>query len=183
VSTRHPKLHALTVAIAMAVGCASAPTLTTAPDPARMYGAVAHRTAFEEGQGAQAPVAEPAPVAGPTPRAPTDVTEPEKGQGARTGIFWAGVAATALGAAMLTGFGIGGRVTQAQLEDGYGDGDLSYAREEKLRDRGTVFNQVAGAGAGIAIVGIAVTAIVYGVDFSRCGTLAKRRKDCKSNTR
>lgn len=179
-------LHRLLIAasLATAVGCASSPTINYAPDPARMYGAVARRTAFEEGADApQAPAAEPAPVAGPAPRQPADITEPQKGQGARTGIFWAGIATTIVGAAMLTGFGIGGRVVQARLKDGYEDGDLTYAREDELRDRGNTFNQLAAAGAGITLVGAAVAAIVYGVDYSRCGSLAKRRKDCKPKSR
>ncbi len=168
------------LALASSLGCASVqPTIVAAPDPASMYGAKVHRTAFEDPTAAAAPTAAPAVASGPAPADHGSSDDPAKEQRTRTGVFWGGVGALALGGGMLTAFGIGGRVTQAQLKNGYEDGDLTYAREEKLRDRGTAFNKVAAAGAGLAIVGLAVTAIVYGIDYSRCGALAKRRKDCK----
>lgn len=167
--------------LAMAtMGCAVAPMPTRyAPDPATLYGAKAHRTAFEDPTAKTA--AAPAPV-GPAPRetdAPPADDETKKDQRTRNGLFWGGVAVAAIGGASLLAFGIGGRVTQGQLAKGYDDGDLTYKREEQLRERGKVFNSLAGAGAGIGLVGMAVAAIVYGIDYSRCGTLAKRRKDCK----
>jgi hypothetical protein len=168
------------LALASSLGCASVqPTIVAAPDPASMYGAKVHRTAFEDPTAAAAPTTAPAVASGPAPADDSPSNDPSKEQRTRTGLFWGGVGALALGGAMLTAFGIGGRVTQAQLKNGYDDGDLTYSREEKLRDRGSAFNKVAAAGAGLAVVGLAVTAIVYGIDYSRCGTLAKRRKDCK----
>lgn len=168
---------ALTTACAT-LGCAfTATPARYAPDPATLYGAKAHRTAFEDPT-QTAPV--PTATAGPAPRDPgPNESDGAKAQRTRTGLFWAGIATTAVGAAMLTAFGIGGRATQGQLAKAYDDADLSYDREETLRDRGKVFNALAGAGAGIALVGLATAAVVYGIDYSRCGTLAKRRKDCK----
>lgn len=171
------------VVIAPLLGCAMAQApVMMAPDPATMYGAKAQRTAFEE----PTPAPASARIAGPSGRRDGtdtgDADTPPAGRDAqrtRTGLFWAGIATTALGGVMLTAFGIAGRVTQAQLKDGYEGGDLTYARENTLRDRGKAFNAVAAAGAGIGLVGAAVAAIVYGVDYSRCGTLTKRRKDCR----
>lgn len=171
--------RALSVAVcAPMFACVLGPApRTIAPDPAAMYGARTHRTAFED---PTAPAPAPAAIAGPAP-APADTPAPaDDDQRKRTGVFWGGVATAAVGGAMLTAFGIGGRVTQAQLKNGYDDADLTYDREDTLRDRGKTFNALAGAGAGIAIVGAAMAAIVYGIDYSRCGTLAKRRKDCRS---
>lgn len=164
----------------LSIACVAAPMpVTYAPDPATLYGAKAHRTAFEDPTAA-APA--PAATVGPAPRdtaTDTSDNDPAKHQRARTGVFWGGIAATAVGGVLLTAFGIGGRVTQSQLAKAYDDADLTYAREDKLADRGKLFNALAGAGAGIAIVGIAMASIAYGLDYSRCGTLAKRRKDCK----
>lgn len=170
--------------VASSLGCASVqPSLAAAPDPATMYGAKVHRTAFEDPTAAAEPTTAPAVASGPTPADRSHEPDPAKEQRTRTGLFWGGVGALAVGGAMLTAFGIGGRVTQAQLKNGYDDGDLTYAREDELRDRGSAFNKVAAAGAGLAVVGLAVTAIVYGIDYSRCGTLAKRRKDCKPKSK
>lgn len=171
---------ALTAACAT-LSCAFTPTpVRYAPDPATLYGAKAHRTAFEDPtQTAPAPTE----TAGPAPRDPAaDEGDGPKDQRTRTGLFWGGVATTVVGAAMLTAFGVGGRVTQGQLAKSYEDADLTYDREETLRDRGKVFNALAGAGAGIALVGLATAAVVYGIDYSRCGTLAKRRKDCQKKS-
>jgi hypothetical protein len=168
------------LALASTLGCAAVqPTIATAPDPVAIYGARAHRTAFEDPTVSTTPSAAPAVASGPQPAdSGVDTDEPTKDQRTRTGLFWGGVGAMALGGAMLGAFGIGGRVTQAQLQKGYDEGTLTYDREDKLRGRGSAFNKLAGAGAGIAVVGLAMAVIVYGLDYSRCGTLAKRRKDC-----
>jgi hypothetical protein len=70
-------------------------------------------------------------------------------QRTRNGLFWTGVALAAIG------------------------------RESTLRDRGKGFNIGASVTGSMALVGIAMLAIVYGVDYARCGTIAKRRKDCR----
>lgn len=105
----------------------------------------------------------------------------DRHQRARTGLFWAGVAVAVIGGATLLASGIGGRVTQAQLKNGYDDESLTHDDERKLHTRGDVFNALAGTGGGLLIVGGGVAAISFGVDYSRCGALAKRkkRKDCK----
>ncbi|MBC8067457.1 MAG: hypothetical protein IAG13_03910, partial [Deltaproteobacteria bacterium] len=129
-----------------------------------------------------APVSEEAAMQpGPEVRKPIDADPgTHKQQRVRTGLFWTGVALTVIGGAALLATGIGGRVTQGQLSTGYKEESLTHAREKTLRDRGDLFNALAGASGGVMIVGAGVTAITFGIDYSRCGTIAKRkRKDCK----
>jgi hypothetical protein len=105
--------------------------------------------------------------------------EPDKAQRRRNGLFWAGVALTAIGGAGVIGLGVGGRVTQAQIAKGYDDDDLTHAREKELRDRGEGMNIGAATSGAVGILGVALFSIALGVDYVRCGTLTtKRRKDC-----
>ncbi|MBX7081794.1 MAG: hypothetical protein K1X88_21500 [Nannocystaceae bacterium] len=112
------------------------------------------------------------------PPAPDLLERPDR-QRTRNGLFWTGVALAAIGGAAFVGTAVGGRVTQAQLDKGYRNDDLTIDRESTLRDRGKGFNIGASVTGSIALVGIALLAIVYGVDYARCGTIAKRRKDCR----
>ena len=173
-------------------GCVSMQSMPTASiDPIALPGALVQRTSFE-GPGA-------APAAGPDAQVrgggkssdasgggddkPMRVRgEPgtEQQQRTRKALFWAGIAFTVIGGATLLATGIGGRVTQGQLTKGYDDETLTHDEEKTLRNRGETFNALAGAGGGVMIVGAGVAAITFGIDYTRCGSIAKRkRKDCK----
>ncbi|HWB76955.1 MAG TPA: hypothetical protein VG755_18435 [Nannocystaceae bacterium] len=192
------------VAAAVAVsGCAIGTRSTTpmqlAPqqqravlDPIDLPGAMAQRTAFEgpAAAGSDASVRggvgsggddEAMGGASSKPGPVEQDAGSDRQQRVRTGLFWAGVAVAVIGGATLLASGIGGRVTQAQLKKGYDDETLTHDDERKLHTRGDIFNALAGTGGGLLIVGGGVAAISFGVDYSRCGTLAKRkkRKDCK----
>lgn len=92
-----------------------------------------------------------------------------------------GVVASALGGAMAIGFGAAGQITENQLNDGYSEG-LTRTEESDLRDRGQAFNGVAIGGAVLAVAGLALTAIVLGIDHRKCGNLLKaRRKECRED--
>lgn len=168
-------------AFVAAMGCAATgPThLSTAPDPASLWGAKVHRTAFEDPTAAEPA---PAPIAGPTPRPVDDNSDSDDAQRKRNGLFWGGIATTAFGGALFLATGIGGRVTQGQLQNRYEDADLTYADEDKLRKRGDVFNALAVTGAALALVGGVLAIVTYGVDHGKCGTIAKRRTDCRKKS-
>lgn len=181
--SRFAMIPALAASIACAtMGCAATgPThVSTAPDPASLWGAKVHRTAFEDPAAADPA---PAAIAGPTPRPVDDGGDTDDAQRKRNGLFWGGIATTAVGGALLLATGIGGRVTQGQLQNHYEDADLTYSEEDKLRKRGDVFNALAATGAALAIAGAALAIVTYGIDYGKCGTLAKRRKDCKKSER
>jgi hypothetical protein len=138
---------------------------------------------------AGATAAEPSPAASGTPDARPamqpdaplhDPGEPDKRQRARKALFWTGIVFTAIGGAGTIGFAAAGEGTENQLANGYEDGTLTRARDDQLRTRGEIMNGLAIGSAGLTLVGIAFAAIAYGVDYTRCGTLAKRRRrPCK----
>lgn len=104
--------------------------------------------------------------------------EDNDAQRKRKGALVGGVVASALGGAMAIGFGVAGQVTESQLDDGYSEG-LTRTEESDLRDRGGAFNGVAIGGAALAVAGLALTAIVLGIDHRKCGEFIKsRRKEC-----
>lgn len=164
-------------------------------DPIDLPGAMAQRTSFEgpaPAAGSDATVrggvgsgGDDKAMGGEGGGGKTGPVQPDAGsdrqQRVRTGLFWAGIAFTVIGGATLLASGIGGRVTQAQLKKGYDNESLTHADERKYHTRGDIFNALSGAGAGVMIVGGGVAAITFGVDYSRCGALAKRkkRKDCR----
>lgn len=111
------------------------------------------------------------------PDAPLDDPgEPDKRQRARTALFWTGIALVAIGGAGMIGFSAIGEATEDKLHKGYDDGSLTRARDDQLRTRGEAMNGLAIGSAALAFVGLAFSAIAFGVDWTRCGKLAKRRR-------
>jgi hypothetical protein len=111
------------------------------------------------------------------PDAPLDDPgEPDKRQRARTALFWTGIALVAIGGAGIIGFSAIGEATEDKLHNGYDDGSLTRARDDQLRTRGELMNGLAIGSAALAIVGLAFSSIAFGVVWTRCGKLAKRRR-------
>jgi hypothetical protein len=131
-------------------------------------GRLGERTAFEQHDAAGNPTA-----------SDDDLHDDEDdAQRKRKAAFIAGVVASAVGGAMAIGFGAAGQITENQLDKGYEDG-LTRGEESDLRDRGKAFNGVAIGGAALAVVGISLTSIIVGIDYTRCGKLVKKRhKKC-----
>jgi hypothetical protein len=110
-----------------------------------------------------------------------DLDEPvdtPKQQRIRRLLYLTGLGALGFGIVGTVGFGIGGRIVQAQLKHGYQDGDLTHAREDQLSTTGTAMNVLANTSAVIGLAGVITAAAVYGVDHARCGNLRPRRKQC-----
>lgn len=167
--------------LALLTGCAALPTTarpttTARPLPADLQiGAMSQRTAFELDDGAESSASTEDLVV-------EDDPDTEKKKRRRKLLFTLGVVATGVGLLGWTSFGIGGRVTQAQLSNGYEDGDLTRDREDTLTTRGEVMNGLAISSAVLALIGSAFTATVYGIDHARCGDLPPRRKKCPDRT-
>ncbi len=149
--------------LALVTACASArPVVRTRPlDRALLVGTMGQTTRFERSH--------------PRPTSDQGLRHPK----ASTVAF---VIATALGSAAAAGtlaFGIAGTVTDRKLQDRYTSG-LSLAEQNDLRDRGELFNDLT-IGLGVtALVSLTAAAIVYGVDYTRCGHLARKRRKCEA---
>jgi hypothetical protein len=172
-------LAALT-AFATATGCA------TAPAP-RMLSADLHigslddRTSFELDHASRAALDEHG--APPTDEGDDldDLDDPidtPKQQRTRRLLYRLGLGAIGFGVLGTVGFGIGGRIVQAQMKNGYEDGDLTRDREDQLSTTGTVMNALTITSAVIGLAGVITAATVYGIDHARCGELRPRRKQC-----
>jgi len=101
-----------------------------------------------------------------------------KQQRTRRLLYRLGLGAIGFGIVGTVGFGIGGRIVQAQMKHGYEDGDLTRKREDQLSTAGNVMNALAITSAVIGLVGVVTAATVYGIDHARCGELRPRRKQC-----
>jgi hypothetical protein len=170
--------------------CAPALPVARRPiDPDLQLGALAHRTAFEveEDSLASAPgddgpasapvdVGDPATDAGGTSTTDTDT---DTAQRQRNALVWSGVALMALGGAGTIGFSTAGQITESRLDGAYASG-LSRDRDERLRDAGLLSNRLAYASASIGVIGLALLAIGYGLDYTVCGALSKKRKKCRN---
>lgn len=159
--------RAIASAVLAATGCATAgPPVTSswlASDVA--VGTVAEPSSFER--------SDPAP-------AKADRPPREGAEDRRAKAFWAGVGLATGGALGATAFGIGGRVVQAQLANGYADGELSHADEDRLQTTGEVMNGLTIGTALVGIAGVALLSVTYALDWQRCGKLPPARKDCPS---
>lgn len=167
------KLAPLSLAVLCASATACAPVMQR-PTPRALpsdlqVGRLGERTAFEQHDAAGNPV----------DASDDDLHDEDTAQRRRKGALIAGVVASAVGGAMAIGFGAAGQITENQLDKGYDDG-LSRAEESDLRDRGEAFNGVAIGGAALAVAGLSLTAVILGIDYTRCGNLVKkRRKQCR----
>jgi hypothetical protein len=108
-----------------------------------------------------------------------DKLDDDKDQRRRTALFWSGVAILAVFAGTTAGMMATGQIVENRLNDGY-DAALSRDREQRLRDTGKVTNQVAIVTGGISLLGLALLLAGYGLDYSVCGKMAKRRKKCRN---
>lgn len=93
-------------------------------------------------------------------------------------LYITGLSAIGFGVVGTVAFGVGGRIVQAQMKNGYEDGDLTRAREDQLSTAGTAMNALAITSAAVGLAGVILAATVYGVDHARCGNLRPRRKQC-----
>jgi hypothetical protein len=157
--------RASVVGLVPAVGCTSLQPQITAPiEPSPTLGAMTKRTAFErEGRDASRD---------DSATKKRNVTPP---------LFWTGVAVASLGAVGTVGFGIAGRVTQEKIDDGFNEG-MTRAELDDLESRGETWNTLAITSASIGIAGAVLAMVVYGVDYTRCGPLAPKKRRCADRT-
>ena len=168
---------AASLAAVSLIGCMGTPMTTTPPlrpVPADLQmGRLSERTAFESDDLSSGST--PAPADADAGGASGAAGEEKVGQGLSLG----GVGGAAAGGAGAIAFGAAGQITENKLDDAYDDG-LTRSEESDLQDRGKTMNGLAIGSAVVALVGLSLTAIVIGVDYTRCGTIMKRRrKECR----
>lgn len=168
-------MHARWLALSLSalVGCAG--TTASAPRllPNNLHlGTLDQRTSFELDDGGSSRAS--------TREASGDRVDTPKKQRRRKILYFTGLGALGIGALGFVSFGIGGRIVQAQLENGYDDGTLTRDRQQQLDTTGTVMNGLAIGSAVVGLAGVILAATVYGIDHSRCGDLPPRRKQCGS---
>ena len=101
----------------------------------------------------------------------------------RKAAFWAGVGLAAAGAGLAIGFGIGGRVVQGQISNGYDNEDLTHDDEDRLRTTGEVMNGLTIGTVIVALVGVGLLSAAYAIDHARCGDLPPKRDICPRRPR
>jgi hypothetical protein len=149
------------LALAVCTACSTAPqTSLRTIDPVLMVGRSAEPAPFERRED---PVVERA--------------DPEKGQKARTATFWTGVALAVVGGAGTIAFAATGRAFEHKLERGY-EGNMTRAQAERYQNNGELMNGLAIGSGAVTLAGTLMAAIALGLDYTLCGKLAKRRKDC-----
>ena len=142
--------------------CSTAPTTSIRTiDPGLMVGRSAEPAGFEHRDD---PVVE-------------DDQDPARGQRARTATFWTGVALAAIGGAGTIGFAAAGQAFEQKLERGYAD-TITRSRAEQYQNRGELMNGLAIGSGAVALAGILMAAVALGIDYTLCGKLSRRRKDC-----
>jgi hypothetical protein len=154
----------LVAALSLTTACAGlGPQVGGAPiDPRLQVGSMGMRSGFELRNAPAEPRQAPAPKAR---RAVTPV------------LFWLGIGMVAVGGATAVGTGVAGYATKRRLADGFED-NISSEEVDTLSARGDALNSVMVAGTVIGVVGAALALITYGIDYTRCGPLApKRRRD------
>lgn len=170
----------LTIPLVLLTGCATASASSPRLLASDLHvGVLDERTAFELDTFEPETAPEAAPAA---PEAQDDsrkarVDTPKKRR-RRKGLFFLGVGAAGFGALGTLAFGIGGRVVQAQIANGFDDGTLTRDRGDTLSTTGEVMNGLAIGSAVLGLAGVILAATVYGVDHNRCGDLPPRRKQC-----
>ena len=93
------------------------------------------------------------------------------------GAFWGGVITGSFGGALSLGFGIAGASASNRLADDYAQG-VSYADRDQRVSRGETYNALAVTGAALLVTGVAISAITYAIDATRCGPLRQKREGC-----
>jgi len=96
-------------------------------------------------------------------------------------LFWTGIGGLALGGAGVIAFGAAGWATREQLERAYEDGAITRDREDQLKTTGEVMNALALTSAAIGVVGLGLAAVMFALDYTKCGKLAgkRRRHECR----
>ncbi|MBK7826174.1 hypothetical protein [Nannocystis sp.] len=177
----HPRTPTSTSALAalLSLTCACAslqPAAQIHIDPRLNIGNMSERNGFElrtaAALAARASASSTTPNAGPN--AGPDAA-PSSRRPVTPILFWLGIGLAAVGGVGTIGTASAGFATQRQISNGYRDG-ANVSDIHDLEDRGDKLNKASIAGAAIAVIGAVLALTSYGVDYTRCGPLAPKRR-------
>lgn len=164
-------------ALGLSIGCVSTQTTVRPLPPDLRIGTLAHATAFEQD-------APPAKAPQRQSRAVDDDLPDEGNRGrGRVIAFWTGVGMLTAGTAGLIGFGAAGAAFENKLANGYRDGGLTHAEEQRYQDNGELMNNLAIGATVLALAGLVTGAVALGLDYTNCGRLVKRKNCPKTATK
>ena len=148
------------LAVALSACAASSRTPVRTIDPSLHVGTMGAQNRFEREM-----------------RRPVDTSAPPATK-ATPVLFWTGATLAVVGAAGTIGFGVAGNLMNNKVENGF-DGEFTNEEFDRYQDRGNAFNKATIGSAVVGLVGLSIAAIVYGIDYTRCGPLAPARRQCQ----
>ncbi len=163
---------ALGVVLSLSTACAGLqPQASTRLDPrlaSLNIGNIGVRNSYE--------LRNASPVAGrEAANMPVDDTRPRERRPVTPVLFWLGIGLTAVGGAGTIGTAAAGYGTQRQISGDY-RGSASAEEVQTLERRGDALNKATIAGVVITVIGAVMALTSYGVDYTRCGPLAPKRR-------
>ena len=169
-----PRTSCLVAALCLSTACAGLETQTVRLPPidARLaslnIGNMGVRNSYE--------LRNAGPIAGRADTsAPVDDARPRARRPIIPVLFWLGIGLTAVGGVSTIGTAAAGYATQRQISGDY-RGSASAADVHTLEHRGAVLNKATIAGVVVTVIGAVLALTSYGVDYTRCGPLAPKRR-------
>lgn len=98
-------------------------------------------------------------------------------KGPTRALFVAGIIIGAIGAAGMISMSAASYGLDRKLDKGYDDG-ISRDDAQKIADRGKALNTGAIVSSAVGLAGFLTAITVYGIDYTRCGPLAPKRRRC-----
>ncbi len=93
-------------------------------------------------------------------------------------VLWTGVVLASLGGAGLLGFGATGLASDRKLSRGYEEDGLTHEEQDTLIKRGEAMNTATIISASVGLLGALIAVTAYGVEYTKCGRLAPKRRRC-----
>ncbi|MGB1014350.1 MAG: hypothetical protein ACPG4T_09480 [Nannocystaceae bacterium] len=168
------RASALVVGLSLvASGCAVANTSFRPVTDARLQGIgnLGARTNFE----LQTAVASNAGSTG----SDTDDRGPKRKKSITPALFWSGIIIGAIGTGATIGVAAAGFATERKISNSFDDG-ISMADHQQLVDRGKTLNTISIVTTAVALAGWVMAIGTYGYDYTHCGPLAPKKRQCAS---
>jgi hypothetical protein len=162
-----PLTTSLVAVLSLSTACAGLePSTSVRLDPRLNVGNMGAHNSYELRNGLIARAEANAPVADSSPRQRRPVTPI---------LFWLGIGLTVVGGVGTIGTASAGYATQRQISSGFA-GNISADELRELNKRGDALNKASIASAAITVIGAILALTTYGVDYTRCGPLAPKRR-------
>lgn len=111
------------------------------------------------------------------PAGPSESAAGKTDKGPTRALFIAGIVVGAIGAAGMIAMSSASYGLDRKLDRGYQEG-ISREDAQTIADRGEAMNTGAIVSASVGLAGFLTAITVYGIDYTRCGPLAPKRRRC-----